>query len=959
MRIILSIIVLISLGLYSVPYLIRDQVVIWLKDQGVENASFEKVDIHWFSGAVELLQLKAESDGMPPINVGHLKVSVDYPSLLEKHILINEVLISDVASGLHQQGDDLWLGPINLSQFESGEKVEEPEGPPTEWKFGIANVNLSQISWSLDLPQHQQQLVIDNAGLNALYQWDESASTQLSIDALLNGARIKLNTDAVPLPDKKTSTIKLVLDQFPLQSVAKAWVPQLRGVLTTNLELSLDITGGTGQLSHSGSFSLDDFAWQDEQLTITDKRLAWKGKGSVELAEGDLKNIALDGALQNAAIKVEQGTGLALLMSQFNWKGGVNLLFADKLLRSIKGPQNLTVKDLKLRQSDLNVSATTVTQSGPLNIQFEKGLPKQIKTQVGLNVTALDLKNPEIDLAAAQLSLASPLDINWQGSEIAGISAIPVVALQQLKLIQGGRLAVDLAAADMSAVIKDMQVAQPVIDNIQLKGSALNVATIKDPLQLLQLKSLGLNNVFYSTKKISSDQVTLSGLKASYKQGQKPLSSIGEVRLKGILLTDLTRLAINDIRLKNSKTTISVTKKQAIKEIDALTKALATLEDKSAASAKKSSTAKKASKGNSTAFTSRIGKLQLTGSNLVYIEDHSVKPTFKSIVDIKQLSVAKVDTGKGGLSPFNLKATINKHAILTASGKMNLLGGAKNGDWKIDLKNAELPVVSPYAGKYVGYFLQSGQMDFSSSGTLKKGVLAGKNRIKLNRLEVQPAQNEATGNFNKTLSMPLGTAISVLQDSEDNIKLDLPVEGSLDDPQFGYQSIINRLASKGLKKAAFGFLTKALQPYGALISLASTAIDANKSGAFITLAPVNFAAGTNNAAADAGDYLGKISEMMVSRKGLRLNICGNAVKADRANVLVLLEKENKAKSKPLAPAELEVLVMERLQELASERGETVTTILLEKGIPKDRLFSCFPVPNLKDDKLKPGVVLGL
>jgi hypothetical protein len=953
MRIILSIIVLISLGLYSVPYLIRDQVVIWLKDQGVENASFEKVDIHWLSGAVELLQLKAESDGMPPINVGHLKVSVDYVSLVDKRIFINEVLISDVASGLHQKGDDLWLGPINLSQFESGEKAKEPEGPPTEWKFGIANVDLSQVSWSLDIPQHQQQLVIDNAELSALYQWDEGASTHLSIDALLNGSRIKVNTDAVPLPDKKTSTIKLVLDQFPLQSVAKAWVPQLRGVLTTNLELSLDITDGTGQLSHSGSFSLDDFAWQDEQLTITDKHLAWKGKGSVELAEGDLQNIALDGALQNAAINIEQGSELGLLMSQFNWKGGVNLLFVDKLLSSIQGPQNLTVKDLKLRQSDLNVSAATLTQNGPLNIQFEKGSPKRVKTNVGLNVAALDLKNSDIDVAAAQLSLASPLDINWQGSDISGISAVPVIALQQLKLIQGGRLAVDLASADLSAAIKNMQVTQPVIDKIQLTGSALNVATIKDPLQLLQLKSLNLNNAFYSANKISSDQVTLSGLKASYKQGQNPLSTIGEVRLKGILLSDLTRLAINDIRLKDSKTTISVTKKQAIKEIEALTKALATLEDKNAAPAKKSPESK------STAFTSRIGKLQLTGSNLIYIEDHSVKPTFKSTVDIKQLSVAKVDTGKGGLSPFSLKAAINKHAILTASGKMNLLGGAKNGDWKIDLKNAELPVVSPYAGKYVGYFLQSGQMDFSSSGTLKKGVLSGKNRIKLNRLEVQPAQNEATGNFNKTLSMPLGTAISVLQDSEDNIKLDVPVEGSLDDPQFGYQSIINRLASKGLKKAAFGFLTKALQPYGALISLASTAIDAKKSGAFITLAPVNFAAGTINSDADAGDYLGKISEMMVSRKGLRLNICGNAVKADRANVLVLLEKENKAKPKPLPPAGLEVLVMERLQELAAERGELVTSMLLEKGIPKDRLFSCFPVPNLKDDKLKPGVLLGL
>lgn len=956
MRVILFVVALISMGLYSVPYLIRDQVVIWLKDQGVENASFEKVTVHWFSGGVELLQLKAESAGMPPINVGHLKISVDYPSLLEKQILVNEVLISDVASGLHQQEGSLWLGPVNLSQFESGEKVEEPKGPPTEWKFGIANVNLKQISWSLDIPKHQKQkLVIDNAGLSALYQWDERASTQLSIDGMLNGSQIKVKTDAVPLPDKKTSTIKIILDKFPLQSVAKAWVPQLRGVLTTNLELALDLTGGTGTLSHSGSFSLDDFAWQDEQLHITDKRLAWAGKGSVALAEGDLQKVALEGALKNAAILVEQGKELTLQFSQLNWKGGIDLLFADKLLSTLKGPQNIEVADLKLQQPGLSVEALSLVQTGPLSVQFDKGLPKSINTQVDFRIAALNVKNPEIDLAADQLSLVSPLDVHWQGSDIGGVSAVPEIVLQKLKLIQGGSLAIDLASADLSASIKDMQVTEPLLDKIEFKGSSLNVATIKKPLQLLALDNLSVSNAFYSSKKISTDRVTLSGLKANVEQGQKPMSTIDEVLLKGVLLTDAIRLVVNDVQLKNSTTHISVTKKQAIKEIESLTSALATLSDSSADQATSSKTAN----DKAGEFTSRIGRLQLLGNNRIYIEDYSVKPTFKSTVDIKQLSIAKVDTGKGELSPFSLKAAINKHAILTASGKMNLLGGTKNGDWKINLKNAELPVVSPYAGEYIGYFLQSGQLDLNSSGTLKKGVLTGKNSVKLNRLEVEAAQTEATDDFNKVLSMPLSMAISILQDSEDNIKLDLPVEGSLDDPQFGYQSIINRLAKKGLKKAAFSFLTKSLQPYGALISLASTALDANKSGAFITLAPVNFEVGSSQSAPEAGDYLSKIGEMLASRKGLRLSICGNAVKADRLNMLPILEKENKAKPKPLPAVELEVLVMERLQALASERGEKVIGVLLEKGIPKDRLFSCFPVPNLKDDKLKPGVVLGL
>ena len=960
MRVIFSIFLVVVLGLYSLPYLIRDQVVIWLKGQGAENVSFEKVDIHWLSGTVELLNLKADAQGAPPIRLGHLKVTIDYPSLFDKRILINEFILSDVSSGLYQQGDDLWLGPVNLSQFDSEKAVEEPAGPPTEWRVGLANVSLNNINWSLNLPQHQQQIVIDNAALSTLQQWDETASTQITLNGLLNGSRIALNTTAVPLPNQKTSTIKLVLDRFPLQSVAKAWVPQLQGYLTTNLELQLDVNAGNGLFSHSGSFSLDEFSWKGEHINVTDKHLEWSGKGTVELADSALHSVSIDGALQSAGIKLEQGKQLAVLMAQLNWKGALDLGFADQAIRTIKGPQKISIKNVTLRQTDVNVSAASLAQEGPLNLTFAKNVPKQLNSPLNLKIVALGLKNPQIDLAAAQLSLVSPLKINWQGAELRGITAAPVIALQKLQLSQGGRLAVALDSADIAAVLANMSVSQPVVEKIRLKTSALRVSTLKEPLQLLELGSVGLLNGLYSTKKISADQLTFSELKANYKPGQQPMSTIGELQLKGLLLTDLNRLVINNVGMKDTQTYMSVTKQQGIKEIERLTLALATLGDDTSPQEKDNNA--KVTTGaanNAAAFSVRVGQLLMTSKNLINIEDHSVQPAFKSILDIQELKVEKVDTGKGELSPFRLQATINTHAKLTASGEMNLLGGSRNGNWKLDIINAELPVVSPYAGKYVGYFLQSGQMDFSSSGTLKAGVLSGKNRIKLNRLDVQPAQTQATDEFNSKLSMPLGTAISVLQDSDDNIKLDLPVEGSLDDPQFGYQDIINRLATKGLKKAAFSFLTKALQPYGALISIASSAIDANKSGAFITLAPVNFAAGTSTVATDMSGYLGKIGEMMASRKGLRLNICGNAVKDDRIALLPLLEKENKAKDKPLPAAELEVVMLERLQGLAVARGAQVTRVLLEKDVPKDRLFSCFPVPNLKSDELKPGVVLAL
>lgn len=61
----------------------------------------------------------------------------------------------------------------------------------------------------------------------------------------------------------------------------------------------------------------------------------------------------------------------------------------------------------------------------------------------------------------------------------------------------------------------------------------------------------------------------------------------------------------------------------------------------------------------------------------------------------------------------------------------------------------------------------------------------------------------------------------------------------------------------------------------------------------------------------------------------------------------------------MPPEQLEISLMEQLQTLAVQRGEVVTQQLIAKGVKKDRLFSCYPVPDLSDETLTPGVVLAL
>lgn len=1000
MKLLLSLIVIVLLGLHTLPYLVRDHVVIWLRDHGAHEAHFEAININWFDGSIALTKLSATAPDTPPINVGQLDLGIDYKALFEQRVLVKHLAVKEVQTGLYQKQDDLWLGPINLSAL-SDDKPESPDttasDEPSAWRFGIQSVAIDSLVWALDIPPYKQSLFIETAELNSLLQWDEQATTALQLKGTLNGSSFDIESEATPLPAQKVSTLSLKLDQFPLESVAAPWVPQLKGTLTTNLFVKVDLADLSGRIEHTGDIKVTGFRWQDEGLSAKDQVLTWAGKGVVDLKEAAPEKITLAGRIQSNDVALKQDGSLDLTLAKLGWQGDIAMAFANGQLKQVKGPQTISLGQLDLTQPGLQLSAKSLTQQGPLTLAFGKQGPQRVTLGTALDVQALSLQQGEmalklgsvrqqgplsvtlgesgpqqvtaaIDAALAGLSLSQPAlqlkmagadirsqtELAWREADLATISANPDIRLKGVDFSQTTGLVVRTDHATLKAQLNEMPPSAPKITAADVVLEELYVSADKAPLTLASLDQLALSNGYYDTKTISADRIRFANLKANYQEGSVPMVEAGSIDIAQFSMAELARLVIESIVINQTTTEVTVTKAQAIKEVERLQAALAALSGPSAASGEDAK-----SDSNDAGMTVRIGKVSLTDTNLVRFADNSVAPRFQSEASITALNIANIDTGSEQQSQFSAKATINKRASLAVDGKLNLFGGDKNGSWKLALNNMQLPVVSPYAGKFIGYYLQSGQMNFASDVTLKKSELSGTNQIDLRRIEVQPAQNSATGKFNQQLSMPLGTAIAVLEDGDDNIKLDLPVEGSLNDPKFGYQSIVERLAKKGLKQAAFSFLTKSLQPYGALISIAKTAIDASQSGAFINLAPVGFVAGENQPNADAGDYVAKISGMLKERDALRLNVCGNAVLADKQALLPELEKINKKREKPLTAEQLDEIVTDKLQVLAGERGETVMDMLLKQGVPQKQLFSCFAVPNTKNAELAPGVALAL
>ncbi|UTW05555.1 DUF748 domain-containing protein (plasmid) [Amphritea atlantica] len=900
------------LGLHTAVQLGRDYAVQWLLDQGASRAGIHSLSINWFTGRITLQGVSVVTPDQPELRLDKLQLDLDYGALAEQHILISDLTLEGVALYVHEQADSeprqFYLGPVALSGG-TAEPPEEAPAEPSAWQFGLAHFRITDFSWQSQLKEGNHQLRIDQGELNTFYTWQKEAITNLALQGAINGAGFSLSTQGQPLPDTKRSELHLKLDKLPLHSFTAPFVPELQATVSTDLMLTI-VAGDEISITQSGSVQLDDFNWQQTGFGLSQRLLTWDGKTEFKMSAGKPESVTVEGELNMAALGLT-ADALKVALNTGHWHGRTDLAFADAGIHSVDVAGQLSLSALDL------VSEETLVQLNEGSWQGNTGL--------NFNATGVDrvdvkgrLKTSELVYQMAERLQARVDTADWQG----GLA----LALQNQPVAISG-------------------------ENGQLALGGVVVKALQEDQTLVTLSQAQLSNIDLALpEKLSLGGLNATALELS-PQGDATLAKLN-LNIGDVAFALGKAVVINRVELQNLQLREQLTADKQPVSVSRLQKGINSMAppEGSGETANNSSAA-----DGEPPLRVQVKELVVTGDSKIMFTDNSTSPPFNSEILIDKALLQGLDSGSQDLAVFDLGLKLNGFTTLELSGDTDLAGGGDNASWKGNLKQLELPRLSPYSIEYTGYYLQNGQLQLSSSGKLKGGKINGKNEIKIHRLEVEPADQEQMAKFSKQLSMPLGTAISVLQDSDDNIDLDVPISGSLEDPDFGLQSVVTLLAGKGLKQAAFSILLKSLQPYGTLISLAASAA---KDGSFISLDPVVFAPGNADLDDYALGYLNKIESMMAERKGMRLNICGQAVQQDQVLIRTGLEADNKKRDKPFTQEELAALEKQQLEALAQQRSDRIKQQLTVK-IPGERLFSCFPVPALNDPEAIPAATLGL
>jgi hypothetical protein len=143
-----------------------------------------------------------------------------------------------------------------------------------------------------------------------------------------------------------------------------------------------------------------------------------------------------------------------------------------------------------------------------------------------------------------------------------------------------------------------------------------------------------------------------------------------------------------------------------------------------------------------------------------------------------------------------LRGAVDHSGALAIEGKMNPLAKELFVDLKINLTDFELPPTSPYSGRYAGYGIEKGKLSLSLDYHIAGRKLDARNKLTLDQFTFgdKVASPDA-------VRLPVKLAVALLKDRHGVIDIDLPITGSLDDPQFKLGRLILKTLGNLVVKA--------------------------------------------------------------------------------------------------------------------------------------------------------------
>ena len=274
-------------------------------------------------------------------------------------------------------------------------------------------------------------------------------------------------------------------------------------------------------------------------------------------------------------------------------------------------------------------------------------------------------------------------------------------------------------------------------------------------------------------------------------------------------------------------------------------------------------------------FPVRIAQLAIRRGT-VRFSDNFIRPNYSARLMDLSGTITGLSSDPSSTAAVDLHGEVND-APLSIAGFANPLRGDLLLDLTAKVHGMELASLSPYSSRYLGYGIEKGKLSFEAAYRVENRKLAARNRLVLDQLTFGRKSGSPAA-----MNLPVEFAIALLQDRNGVIDIDVPVDGSLDDPKFSIGGVVFKALGNAIAKAV-------TRPFALLGSLFGH-------GGAKELASLPFEAGRATLPADGEARMAALAKALLERPALKLEIAGLADRASDAAGLqrALVERKVRA-----------------------------------------------------------------